>query len=1254
MKRFVCLALSCIFALGVCFSAPITANALYTTSLGDWNIQYQENGTECYIIGFLNNEATEVTIPNTITVDDVEYTVTSYEMPQNPFAGCANLRTIKVEDGNTAYKVVDDVLYSADGKLLISYPAKKPGEAFTVPSEVEDFAFGAISSAEELKYVFYTGEATRFTDTYHLTDIAIHYGVADHQKRDMEEVISYPTCVKGTVTGYRCVAEYCDVTYDLVTDDDVCEDAHEPGEMKIGTPATCAAEGEMVRECVLCGETLETEPIAMVSHAMSGWLIESNPTCIDEGKIYRFCKNTDYCDYREEMILAATGVHTPGEWEVETPASCETVGEKVKKCTVCDAECEKAEIPAGHPFGDWQIVNEATCGKDGLKKRVCSVCDEEETETIGKKEHTPAAAWTFVKDSTCSETGLLIKECSGCGAEVDRAEIPKKDHSFSKWEEVTPAKCGVEGLEKRVCVNCGEEETRAIDALEHECETEFTVDVEPGCETEGSKSYHCKNEGCDYKEGITVIPATGHIYTEEYLIEAATCKKAGSKLEKCKCGAENRVVELPQLEHKFSEWEITKDATCEEAGSKSRICSACEEVEIEVIEAINHKNFLLLEAREPSCTEKGFSGNKYCPDCDTMIEKGEVIPATGHTESEWIVDKPATFTEKGSKHKVCMVCEIELEKAEIDVLTLTTPVVKAENASNGVKVTWTQDEDAANYIVYSSQYNTKTKSWSKWANRGTLSAEKASWVDKKVKTGEKYKYAVRAVNGKYKSAYKESTSLTYIAAPKVTCTISTTGILVKWNKVEIATGYTVYRSELVDGKWAKWENLGKTIPAKNSWLDDKAKCGATYRYAIRANAGSTRSGYVAGSKIIFLEQPKVNISNAATGVFGTWELIDGATGYTIYRSELVNGKWTSWLNLGTTKATVKSFTDTTVKSGSKYKYTVKAVSGSFKSTYTATEALLYIAQPKVTISNAENGISGKWNQVKGASAYTIYRAELVDGEWSKWVNLGTAKSTAKTFTDKTVKCGVTYKYTVRATNNKVKSSYGDSNALTFLSVPTVKASNAGTGVKVQWGKITGATSYTVYRRESTDGKKWSAWKALTSVEAITYTDTTAASNVNYQYTVRAVKGESRSVYKASATLYHLAAPVVAVEKAELKVTVNWNKVDGATSYVVYRSQMGEDGKWSGWKSMATIKDNSLSWIDEAVEEDVVYRYTVCSLNGKIKSSYVASEDVLFESEPEEPKEEPKDEPADDSKEDTGASEGGEGESEVQPQPEVTA
>ena len=35
----------------------------------------------------------------------------------------------------------------------------------------------------------------------------------------------------------------------------------------------------------------------------------------------------------------------------------------------------------------------------------------------------------------------------------------------------------------------------------------------------------------------------------------------------------------------------------------------------------------------------------------------------------------------------------------------------------------------------------------------------------------------------------------------------------------------------------------------------------------------------------------------------------------------------------------------------------------------------------------------------------------------------TAKETAKTFTDKTVKSGVTYKYTVKAINGKYKSSF---------------------------------------------------------------------------------------------------------------------------------------------------------------------------------------------------------------------------------------
>ena len=118
---------------------------------------------------------------------------------------------------------------------------------------------------------------------------------------------------------------------------------------------------------------------------------------------------------------------------------------------------------------------------------------------------------------------------------------------------------------------------------------------------------------------------------------------------------------------------------------------------------------------------------------------------------------------------------------------------KIENNGSGIKVSWSQDEDATGYTVYRSEYNPTTKKWSKWKNRGTAAATKKSWVDKTVKEGVTYKFTVRGVNGNNKSAFKETNGLLYVSAPTVTASISSTGLLAKWNKINNATGYIVYR-----------------------------------------------------------------------------------------------------------------------------------------------------------------------------------------------------------------------------------------------------------------------------------------------------------------------------------------------------------------------------------------------------------------------------------------------------------------------------
>ncbi len=431
---------------------------------------------------------------------------------------------------------------------------------------------------------------------------------------------------------------------------------------------------------------------------------------------------------------------------------------------------------------------------------------------------------------------------------------------------------------------------------------------------------------------------------------------------------------------------------------------------------------------------------------------------------------------------------------------------KIENVPDGIKVSWSAVSDASQYRVYRKAGNA-----AKWAQVATVTG--TSYTDKKVSNNTKYTYTVRAENVGGLGAYdKTGKSIIYITTPSVETANAANGIKVKWSKVSKATGYTVYRSQLVNGKWNGWKNMGTAKSTKSSWVDKSVTPGATYKYTVRAVSGKILSGYTEPTFVtVYLTQPTVKWANNSSGIKVSWSKVAGAERYTLYRSELKNGKWTAWSNKGAVKSDKTSWVDTKVKSGVTYRYTVRARSGYSTSAYQEKGSLLYLAQPTVKIANATNGIKVSWNKVGGAKGYTVYRSELKSGKWTSWKNMGTAKSTKSAWTDKSVKEGIQYKYTVRAVNGKVLSTYKATGGLVFLKTPNAKYVENANGVNVTWGKINKATSYRVYRSELVDGK-WSGWNALGDVKTTSYLDKDACGGITYKYTVRAINGKSLSAY----------------------------------------------------------------------------------------------------------------------------------------------
>ncbi|MBE6750971.1 MAG: hypothetical protein E7556_00430 [Ruminococcaceae bacterium] len=265
------------------------------------------------------------------------------------------------------------------------------------------------------------------------------------------------------------------------------------------------------------------------------------------------------------------------------------------------------------------------------------------------------------------------------------------------------------------------------------------------------------------------------------------------------------------------------------------------------------------------------------------------------------------------------------------------PTVEIANAQKGISVKWSKIPSATGYIVYSATYNSKTKKWSGWTNRETTKSTTTSWTDKKVKNGSIYRYTVRAVYSGGKTGYKATGALRFLTQPTVKIANASNGVKVSWNKNTSATGYTVYRATLTNGKWSSWKNVKTTKNNVFSFVDKNAGSGEVYRYTVKATNANSKSSYKATEKIMFLSQPQVTVATSSNGVKVNWTETTGAIKYAIYRSEYVDGKWTSWFNISTTPNL--SLTDTNALKGVKYKYAARAINGNFKSTYKASSAI---------------------------------------------------------------------------------------------------------------------------------------------------------------------------------------------------------------------------------------------------------------------------------------------------------------------------
>ena len=91
------------------------------------------------------------------TVTAIQIPATVKKIGELAFASCPNLIYISVDEGNTAYRDDDGVLYTADGRALLLYPPMRAGSTVYIPYSVTEISEMAFYQCAYLSSVRYAG-----------------------------------------------------------------------------------------------------------------------------------------------------------------------------------------------------------------------------------------------------------------------------------------------------------------------------------------------------------------------------------------------------------------------------------------------------------------------------------------------------------------------------------------------------------------------------------------------------------------------------------------------------------------------------------------------------------------------------------------------------------------------------------------------------------------------------------------------------------------------------------------------------------------------------------------------------------------------------------------------------------------------------------------------------------------------------------------------------------------------------------------
>lgn len=431
----------------------------------------------------------------------------------------------------------------------------------------------------------------------------------------------------------------------------------------------------------------------------------------------------------------------------------------------------------------------------------------------------------------------------------------------------------------------------------------------------------------------------------------------------------------------------------------------------------------------------------------------------------------------------------------------------------------------------------------------------------------------------------------------LSATSAATGITLKWTQVAGAQKYNVYRAE-AGGTAAV---IG--VASSATYTDTTATPGQSYVYCVSAVNGAgegEKSSTV--SSIVALAAPTgvTATSDHTDGVLVTWSKVNGASHYRVARSTSASGTKTQ---LGSWSAAT-TYTDTSATAGTKYWYFVRAAtssSGANASAYSASAQGLRkvaVTLSSVSISGADKVVSSKTALYTCTATYSDGSTKTVTPVWSATPESAATIGVGGLLTAKAVSADATVAISASFTDGTTKTA---TKSVTIIAPARATAEIRNVSVASRWPfsplldidyelvsePASAKAAVSVYGRDEDHGVDMAA--ATLSGDGADGAYIAAGQHrliwdIGVDY-----PGFHATAFSVTmtATPSIIGVPENVTASASTSgVTLNWNAVEDATGYEVWR---GTGATTNGATRIATVT-GATTYFDGTGTAGTTYRY----------------------------------------------------------------